>query len=88
MLLTGDGSVVFGAESEDVAATMLGAGLGGRSGFALEADDVPGCFGESLESADGAICVKVVAGKVFPGVINDAETDGEDWTIEDWTIGD
>ena len=23
-----------------------------------------------------------------PGVINDAETDGEDWTIEDWTIGD
>ncbi|MGB6633137.1 MAG: hypothetical protein WBE52_18000 [Terriglobales bacterium] len=79
-----DGSVVFCAEPEDVADAMLGAGLGIGSGLALKADDGTGCCVESLESADDAICVKVVTGKVSPGVINDAETDGEDWTIGDW----
>lgn len=81
MSLTGAGSVVFGAEPEAVAETMLGAGLVGRSGLTLKADDGTGCCGESLGSVDGAICVKVGAGKVSPGVINDAETDGGGWTI-------
>lgn len=51
-LLTGSliegGSVVFGAEPEDAAETMLGAGLGIGSGLALKADDGTGCCGESL----------------------------------------
>jgi hypothetical protein len=39
-----------------------------------------------LKSADGAVCVRSVAGKDFSVVTEDGDAIGEDWPIRDWPM--